>query len=269
VTRVVAIGLHPAQVRRRRQGGAAERGGLGETDRPRDRRIEDGDVVALRNVGEHGTGVRRAPVVHRGQDPADPQPRVGDPGDVAHGLHELPDAAVRERLALQRHDDLVGRRQGVDREDPEGRRAVQDHPVVVRAQVAEGVVERVLAAAAAEQRRLNLGQLDAGGDEVDAVLRGDHDVADACRTGEHVVHRLHEVLGVDAEGEREAGLRVEVDEEDLLAELGKGDTQAGHGRRLADAALLARHRDRPRHALATSPWSRGRRTRSRSVVCRP
>ena len=56
--------------------------------------------------------------------------------------------------------------------------------------------------------------------------------------GEHVVDGGVEVLGVDAEAEGEAGLGVEVDEEDPLALLGERRTERGDSGRLGDAALL-------------------------------
>ena len=61
--------------------------------------------------------------------------------------------------------------------------------------------------------------------------------------GQHVVHRELEVLGVDAEGEGQAGLRVEVDEQDLVAELGQGRPEGGHRGGLGDAALLVGDRE--------------------------
>ena len=67
-----------------------------------------------------------------GSTPSTCRLRVGQPLHVVHRVEQLADAAVRQRLALQRDDDLVGGGQRVDREDAQRRRAVeQDHVVVV------------------------------------------------------------------------------------------------------------------------------------------
>ena len=50
-------------------------------------------------------------------------------------------------------------------------------------------------------------------------------------------------VGVDAEAEGQARLRVEVDEQHALAELGHGGADRGHGGRLGDPALLVGDRD--------------------------
>ena len=63
--------------------------------------------------------------------------------------------------------------------------------------------------------------------------------------GQHVVDRQLEVLGVDAERERQAGLRVEVDEQHALAELGERGAERGDGGRLRDATLLVGDREDP------------------------
>ena len=56
-----------------------------------------------------------------------------------------------------------------------------------------------------------------------------------------------DVFGIDAEGEREAALRVEIDQQHPLALLGERGTQRGHRGRLAHAALLVHHCDRRCH----------------------
>ena len=64
---------------------------------------------------------------------------------------------------------------------------------------------------------------------------------------EHVVERRRARLGLEAEGEREAGLRIEIHEEHPFAEVGEGEAD-GLGRRgLRNAALLVGDREHPRH----------------------
>ena len=79
--------------------------------------------------------------------------------------------------------------------------------------------------------------------------------------GEHVVDRQLEVLGVDAEGEGQAGLRVEVDEQHRLPQLGERGPDRGDGGRLGDAALLVGDREGRGPAAHRGPSCRTRRAR--------
>ena len=79
--------------------------------------------------------------------------------------------------------------------------------------------------------------------------------------GQHVVDRELEVLGVDAQREGQAGLRVEVDEQHPVAELGQRGPDRGDGRRLGDATLLVGDREDvsslvigAHHAGRPVPW---------------
>ena len=108
---------------------------------------------------------------------------------------------------------------------PERGRAVEQHPVVVvaesSARSSSDGLDDVLAAGAGEQVGLGAGQLDRGRQQVDAVLGLDDHLGRVEALGQHVVDRELEVLGVDAQREGQAGLRVEVDEQHPVAELGQ------------------------------------------------
>ena len=106
--------------------------------------------------------------------------------------------------------------------------------------------DRVLAPGLAQQVELGAGEVDVGGQELHAA-RVDDRVAGLHPFQQHVVQRRRARLGLEAEGEREAGLRVEVDEEHPLAEVGQCEAD-GLGRRgLGDAAFLVGDREYPRH----------------------
>jgi hypothetical protein len=96
----------------------------------------------------------------------------------------------------------------------------------------------VLAARAGEQVGLGPGELDGRGEDVDTVLGGEDDLERVDALGQDVVHRGLEVLGVDAEREGEAGLRVEVDQQHPVPELGQRGADGRDGRGLGDPALL-------------------------------
>jgi len=185
----------------------------------------------------------RGPRVEQGrQEAPDDEGRVEDALDVGHRVEQLADTAVTEHLALHRHEDLVGGRQRVQRQHPQRRRAVEQHHVVVTRHGLQGRPQHELASGAGEQLRLRPGQVDGRRHQVDALGRRQQHVGDRRRPGEHLVQTPLDRVGVDAERERQASLRVEVDEQHAEPVLGRGRPEAGDGGRLGDAALLVRHR---------------------------
>jgi hypothetical protein len=158
----------------------------------------------------------------------------------------------REVLALHRHDHAVGGREGVDREEAERRRRVDEHVLVGRAQRQERLLERALAPDHGRHRELGAGQVDRGDGQVDLALHDD--VLDRRLVHEHVEHRPLEVVGVDPLAHRQVRLRVEVHGEHALAALGERDAQVERGRRLGDSALLVRERDYLPQACLSSSW---------------
>jgi hypothetical protein len=186
-------------------------------------------------------------VEHRRQQAAHPEVRVQQAPDVGDRVEELADAAVAEHLALDRDDDLVGRGQRVDRQQPEGRRAVQQDDVVRVPDRRQRRPQHLLALLGRQQHGLDAGEVDGGRQQVDAALEADRDVGGRDAVEEHVRHRLLDVLGIDAEGEREAGLGVEVDEEDRQPGVRERRPEGDDRRRLGHAALLVGDGDDAAH----------------------
>jgi len=88
-------------------------------------------------------------------------------------------------------------------------------------------------------------------DQVDAV-RARHDRIPSldATSDEHLVDAHLDFVRVNPEAERQAGLRIEVDQQNPLAELGKCRPQRCHRGRLGHPALLVGHSDdrsQPRH----------------------
>ena len=120
---------------------------------------------------------------------------------------------------------------------------------------------------ARQQVQLGAGEVDVGGEQLHPA-RVDDRVVGLHPLQQHVVQGRRALLGLEAEREREAGLRVEVDEQHPLAEVGQREAD-GLGRRgLGDAALLVGDREHPRHgrrvyerrisfgrASGASPWA--------------
>ena len=137
--------------------------------------------------------------------------------------------------------------------------------------VAHGVdrtCERLLATGAGEQVHLGAGEIDVGGQQTHAA-RVDDRVLGLHPLEQHVVQRGGALLGLESQREREARLRIEVDEEHPLAEVGEREAE-GLGRRgLGHAALLVGDREDPRHGLEVyeaGPATSGSRNCRRRVV---
>ena len=129
-----------------------------------------GDLLAEVVLDLLGDGLGElVPVVdHREEDLGDVEPRVDpSPYDVDR-LEELAQAFQGVELALHRHEDAVAGGKDVDRKQAKGGRRVEDDPVVVFLDGFEGVAEDELLANGAQEDRLGPGEVERGGDEVEA-----------------------------------------------------------------------------------------------------
>ena len=123
---------------------------------------------------------------------------------------QLPDAAVGEGLALQRDQDRVGGGEAVERHDAQRRRAVDDDDVEMLPHRGERPLERELATRPHQQHRVGAGEVDGRGQQRHPVGRLEQHLLRVRVTGDHVVDRLVEAVGVVPERERETALRIEV-----------------------------------------------------------
>ena len=187
-----------------------------------------------------------AAVEHRGQHSPHLELAVGEAPHVVDGVEQLPDAAVRQRLALERDQHAVGCGQGRHGQHTEGGWAVEQHPVVVDVVVGQRVdrdLDDLFATGPRQQVGLGARQLNGGGQQVHAV-RSLHDGLGGVEAlGQDVVHGDVEVFGVDAEREGQAGLGVEVHQEDRVPQLDQRSTDRGHRGGLGNAALLVGDRE--------------------------
>src|SRR5438094_145557 len=136
---------------------------------------------------------------------------------------------MRQRLALQ-GNQYVGRRgQSVDGEQTERRRTVHDDPVVRRTQRAQRGSQYLLRTTLPRQQYVGRRQRDRRRQQVRGVVGLDQHVTGADAAEQHVVDRLVQVLWVDADRERQAGLWVQVDQQHPLAELDQGCAEGGDG----------------------------------------
>jgi hypothetical protein len=205
-------------------------------------------------VGELG-----AAVVHRQQDRRDVQARVEVGAHEVDVAQQLAEALQRVVLALDRDQHLVRRDERVDRQQPERRRAVDEHVIhveLVERRRREGLPQPVLPGHHADELDLCAGQVDGGRDAEQvrrcrALGRGLRQ-PDLAQQG--LVHRRRAQTMVHAESRACVALRVEVDHEHPDAvhrQRGRDVDRAGG---LPDAALLVgdRHHPpmgRPRHPV--------------------
>ena len=159
---------------------------------------------------------------------------------------QLAETLQRVVLALDRDEHLLGGSEPVDRQQPERGRAVDQDVVVVVDDRLDRPAESGLPAERRHQFDLGAGQVEACRRDEQALDVGRLDaVLQRHLVHQHVVHRGLEAAVLDAEPGRGVALRVEVDDQRPLAELGETGTDVDRRRRLADATLLVGHGDHP------------------------
>ena len=120
------------------------------------------------DVGAHLGGQPRARLEQAEHDAGQPQPVVQPAAHQVDRLQQLAQAVQGEEVRLQRQEHVVDRRQGVDRENAQRRRAVDEHVVELRPVDAGGLGQRV---AQDQLAAHDAGQLDLGGGQVDVRRR--------------------------------------------------------------------------------------------------
>src|SRR3989304_2634638 len=119
-----SIGLSAPRSRVVRDDGLSEARGLGETDVSRDDRLKHTVWKVSPDLRGDLLGEVRPGVEHRQYYTADAQLGVQFPSEQIDRLQELRQPLERVVLALDRDEPLVGCHEGVDRQQAEGRRAI-------------------------------------------------------------------------------------------------------------------------------------------------
>ncbi len=167
------------------------------------------------------------------------------------GLEQLRQPLEREELALQRHQNGVGRRHGVDGDDVERGWAVDQHVAVAMRGVDGGVEagqrgpQSESAVALLCNFELEARQIHGGGRDVQPRHRRFPDrLTERDRSDQDVVGRARPVLVADAKSGRSVGLRVKVDEHvRALSDRRKRGAEVDGRGGLADPALLVGQRE--------------------------
>jgi len=143
----------------------------------------------------------------------------------------------------------VGADQAVEGQHRQRRRAIDQHEVIVRIGGGQGLLQPALAALLVDQLDLRAGQLAVGAQHVVAAQLG----AGACLgdgggLDQHVVDRGRQGALVHPRPHGRIALRVEVDQQHPLADLGQPGGEVDGGGRLADAAFLVGNAEDLGHA---------------------
>jgi len=241
----------------------AEARGFGELDVPPDRRTQHAAVpprhVLVSSCIEEGIEIgddfaceRRVRLMHAEHDAGDAQVGVHRSADEAHGFEQLADALEREKMRLHRHEHFASQRERVQREQAEARRAVDQNDVVSMDDGLDFRTQCRLTIGPRGEFLFRAGEIRVRQDDVESFPRVcDDDIVGVQIGIDHqVVHRALDVVGFDAQVQRQMTLWVEVDQAD--AQPGPRQRRADvHGaRRLAHAALLVEHGDDSRRGPA-------------------
>ena len=95
------------------------------------------------------------------------------------------------------------------------------------------------------------------------------DLGHAVPTDEDVVQRAVQRVGVEAQGEGQTGLGVEIDDQGASSELGRGHPERVHRRGLGHATLLVGHGQHVGHGRSLRLARRSATTRVRIRPCPP
>ena len=126
-----------------------------------------------------------------------------------------------------RHDQLLGGGQGVDRQEAERGRAVEEDEVVAAfTDGGERLLEARFPGELADKLDLRSRQIDRGGDRVQILHGGRDDGAlDRRLRQDDVIHGDTARLVTDPHAGRRVALRVQVDDQDPVAELGESRSE--------------------------------------------
>src|SRR5262249_31203821 len=196
----------------------------------------------------------RALVEHSQQKPLDLQPRVKRLSHPRHRIPELRHSLQREVLALDGHQNRIGRRKGVESQQPEARRTIHQDVVVGGLNPLEHVSHSEFAILDIYELNLGGNQYFSGRHHLEAGELGAED-----QIGKRRVHN-HRVVQSAFKGSPQsqpAGgvpLRVRVHDQPLEVCRGKAGAQVYGGGGLPDPTLLVCDGNYSRHGVVVSDW---------------
>jgi hypothetical protein len=180
-------------------------------------------------------------VVHRQHHALYLQAGIEAAAHQVDGPHQLGQSLQGEELALQRHQNRVRCGHGIDRQQVQRRRTVDQHIGVVARlpHRLQGVAQLERAARLVPELQLDAGQVRVGRHQVEPREVGlDHRRAHRLLAHQHVVEGGLALGATDAEARGGVALRIGVHQQHLFADGGEGGAEIDRRGGLADAALL-------------------------------
>ena len=164
---------------------------------------------------------------------------------MLNGLKQLAQTLQREKFALQRHKHRVGSGERVDGEQIQRRRAVDQH--IGDRLVVDGHFGNVIQCRLQTKRPIPLGgdhqfhtqQVHGRGNDRNVGHIGKHRcVLDGRFVEQQVIGRALTLLAAEPKPGGGIALRIEIDDQNTLANRGEGSCKVNGRRRLADTTLL-------------------------------
>jgi hypothetical protein len=187
-----------------------------------------------------------AVIVHGEKDAFEGKTGVEGLGDAVKSGHKLRDTLEGEVFGLHRDEEAVGGYEGVEGEEIESGRAIEEDEGVIRPDWGEGLAELVLASFEGDELDGGADEVFAAGNELEGVNLGrEEGFGDGGVAEKDVVDAEAGFFAISCPGKAEAaggvGLGVAVDEEgwEALERNGRGEVDCGGG--FADSTLLIDH----------------------------
>src|SRR3990167_696646 len=172
------------------------------------------------HFGYHLARQTIAPIVEREERSHDFQIRLQIIAHQLDGTQELGKPFQRIILRLHRDDYLIGRHQTVDGEESQRRRTVDQDIIVIRADLAQDMLQAEFPILDMHHLDLRAGQILPRRNDVQAFRIRPQDDFLRCQSPNHrMIEIFFEALGIDAQARRGIALRIQIHQKNLLAGL--------------------------------------------------
>jgi hypothetical protein len=193
----------------------AETGGFGEFDASGDDGAENVVLEEVAEIGGDLTGQVSTVVVHREEYALYLKGVTKGVADAVDGVHEFGDAFEGEELTLDRDDGGVGSYEGIEGEEVERGRAVDEDEVKIAADGGDAFSEAVFALGEADKFEIGPCEVFIGGDQGEAFEGGwDDDIFGGSFSEEEVVNAWALETFGNAQAAGSVALGVAVDDQD-------------------------------------------------------
>lgn len=226
------------------QNGLAVAGSFGEPHIPRNHAFEDLRAKETSEIGSDLARESRSLVIHSEDDALDGEGRIERSANTHQGIEQLGNAFESKVFALDGNQHRVAGNQGIQRDEVESGRTIDDDEAILRAELVDDVFEAILATIGAGELEGSSGEVFVRWNDIQALNLGfSDDPAEILAENEAVIKRTAGRIFLEAEAGSTVRLRIRIDEKGWLFARcdgsGKVDCRGG----LAYAAFLIGHSD--------------------------